>query len=43
MLTTALKREFSEDALGGTEMDAEEREHVRLMLKEHLSLGIAVS
>ncbi|XP_063692912.1 transient receptor potential cation channel subfamily M member-like 2 isoform X2 [Bolinopsis microptera] len=42
MLTTALKREFSEDALGGMDMESEEREHVRLMLKEHLSLGIAV-
>ncbi|KAL5247829.1 hypothetical protein ACHWQZ_G019650 [Mnemiopsis leidyi] len=41
-LTTALKREFGEDALGSTEMGTEQKEHVRVMLKEHLALGIAV-
>ena len=42
-LTTALKREFSEDALGSTEMHPDQKEQVRSMLREHLSLGIAVS
>ena len=41
-LTEALKREFSEDALGGLACSEDETKTIMNMLREHLELGIAV-
>ena len=42
LLTTALKREFSEDALGSIDMERDDKGNIKTMIKEHLALGIAV-